>query len=471
MYSSFHLYNFDTKFNIGYNMNKIESFFVNKVGVSLFTLFSLLLSLFLLWGFTLGLLDVLNKHYQELIITDSTKFSFVLIAFYAAYLLMPLPASLFTERFGYKNGMILGLVLYALGAFMMYPTSEYHSYSLFVTSFFVIACGIATLETVVNPYAALVGKNKYSSFRITLGHSFTSLGWLFGPFVGSRILFDVQLGAKVANENEFTIMTVPYIGIGILVLLLALLVLISQMPSIKGGRVNSLTLKNPKEKSASIFKRKYFLGAVVTMAFYIAAQTAVFGFYTRYLFDLFKSMESQNVLGSSILNSIIRFTGNTDVFNDDLYKSVSVLLFTIVGMGLFTLGRFVGSFILIKYKPNFLLVITSIFSLIFTIVMWMDLGLISFIALCLITLSISTMFPVIFSLGIRKMGYKTKRASALLIMAIVGGATYPFLIYSFPLINPVNIGLSILCISFVVITLYGYKGFKIDDKTRANLNL
>jgi len=452
-------------------MNKIESLFVTKVGVSFFKIFSLLLTLFFLWGFTLGLSDVLNKHFQEIIEPNSSKYAFVLLAYYAGYFLMPLPASLFAERFGYKNGIILGLMLYALGAFMFFPTAHFHSFPLFIFSLFAIAMGMAALETVVNPYTTLVGKNQYSTFRITLGHSFTSLGWLFGPFVGGSILFDVHQHIITANTNEFASMTVPYVGIGVLVLLLAILILISDLPKIRGEKLKSITLENPQQKSISIYKRGYFVAAVITMFFYIAAQTAIFGFYTKYLFDLFKSIPTHSVIGSGCLVKIIHFVGNSNDLNDGLYHSVAALIFSIVGMGLFTAGRFIGSFILIKFKPNVLLVLSSISSLLLSMLFWLDLGLISFIALCLLTLSISTMFPIIFSLGIRKMGYKTKRASAHIIMAIIGGAAYPVLLGVFPAFNPVNIGMTILLISFIVIFLYGYKGYKIDDKTRAKLNL
>jgi len=452
-------------------MNKIESLFVTNVGVSFFKIFSLLLSLFFLWGFSLGLSDVLNKHFQELIEPNSSKYVLVLLAYYGGYLLMPIPASIFAERFGYKNGIILGLMLYALGAFMFFPTTHFHSFPLFLLSLFAIALGMAALETVVNPYTTLVGKNKYSTFRITLGHSFTSLGWLFGPFVGGSILFDVRKQVTIANTNEFATMAVPYVGIGILVLLVAILILISDLPKIKGEKLKSITLKNPEQKSVSIYKRRYFITASITMFFYIAAQTAIFGFYTKYLFNLFKSMAIQPVIGNECLIKIIHFVGNSKVLNDSLYHSVAAFIFAFVGMGLFTVGRFAGSFILIKFKPNVLLILSSVFSLFFSIILWLDLGIISFVALCLITLSISTMFPVIFSLGIRKMGYKTKRASAHIIMAIVGGAIYPIIVTILPSINPVKFGLSILFISFVVTFIYGYKGYQIDDKTRAKLNL
>jgi len=447
-------------------MNKIESFFVSKVGVSFSKVFVLLITLFFLWGFALGLLDILNKHFQDVIQTDASKYALVLLSYYAGYLLMPLPASLFTERFGYKNGIILGLLLFAVGAFMFFPTSQFKSFPLFLFSLFFIALGMAALETVVNPYTTLVGKNKYSTFRITLGQSFTSLGWFFGPFVGGTIILD-----QVQNSNEFAQMAVPYVGVGILVLFIAILFLISELPKIseeKYEKLKSSTLKIGLE-SRSIFKRKHFSGAVIAMFFYIAAQTALFGFYTKYLFDLFKAMESQTVIGHDYLLNIVKIVGQTNVLNDKVYHTVVSSIFVFAGFGLFTIGRFVGSFILIKLKPNILLFFASLFSLLFSVVLGLNLGLISFVALCLITLSMSTMFPIIFSLGIRKMGYKTKRASALIIMAIVGGSTYPILIHIIPNANPVNMGIIFLIVSFIVTFLYGYKGYKIDPKTRANL--
>lgn len=454
-------------------MTKIESFFVSKVGVSFYKVFSLLLTLFFLWGFALGLLDILNNHFKEIIQSDASKSAFVLITYYAGYLIMPLLASRFTERFGYKNGIILGLMLYALGAFMFFPTSQFHSFPLFLFSMFSISMGMAALETVVSPYAVLVGENKYSTFRITLGHAFTALGWFFGPFVGGSILLDIQ----ALNGNEFAFMAVPYVGVGILVMFVAILFLISDLPKItpesyrysKNESIKSQQENKSIFKPRSIFKRRHFVGAIIAMAFYVAAQTALWGFYSKYLIDLFKAMENQTVIGQDYLLRIIHFVGNSNVMDDKLYQTVAALIFSIVGFGLFTVGRFIGSLILIGVKPSRLLKISAICSFLCTIVMSLNLGLISFMALCLITLFISIMFPVIFSLGIRKMGAKTKRASAYIIMGIVGGSSWPILTNVFPTVNPVNIGLAFLFISFIVIFMYGYKGYKIDNKTRASL--
>ena len=189
------------------------------------------------------------------------------------------------------------------------------------------------------------------------------------------------------------------------------------------------------------------------------------------MFDLFKSLSDHSVIGNEYLLKIVHLIGKTNELNDTIYNSVATVLFIFIGMGMYTLGRFIGSFILIKFKPNVLLVLSSVFSLFFSIILWLNLGIISFVALCLLTLSISTMFPVIFSLGIRKMGYKTKRASAHIIMAIVGGGMFPLLVGILPAISPVKIGLTILLVSFVVTFLYGFRGYKIGRTTRAKLNI
>ena len=454
-------------------MNKIESFFVTKVGVSFNKVFSLLLTLFLLWGFALGLLDILNNHFKEIIHANASKLAYILLTYYAGYLIMPLLSSRFAERFGYKNGIILGLMLYALGAFLVFPTSQFHSFPLFLFSMFSIDMGMAALETVVNPYTTLVGQNKYATFRITLGQSFTALGWFFGPFVGANILSDIQ-----ANKgSEFTALAVPYVGVGILVLFIAILFLISDLPRITPQSYKQLKIQSIKKKEESkpllkprsIFKRKHFVFAVITMMFYIAAQTAFWGFYSKYLVDLFKTMESHSVIGQAFLLKMIRFIGNTNIVDDKLYHTVAAFIFSFVGFGLFSFGRFFGSFILIGVKPSRLLRISAINGFICSILIALNLGIISFVALCLISLSISAMFPIIFSLGIRKMGAQTKRASAYLIMAIAGGSAYPILTNIYSAENPVTVGLIILIISFFVVFMYGFKGYKIDDKTRQSL--
>lgn len=446
-------------------MNKIESFFVTKVGVSFFKVFVLLITLFFLWGFALGLLDVLNKHFQSIIESSTSKYALVLMAFYAGYLLMPIPASLFNERFGYKSGILSGLSLYAFGAFLFIPIAYYQSFPLFLFALFCIALGMATLETNVNLYTVVVGEKKYSTFRLTLAQAFTSIGWFYGPLVGSSILSDIHN----QNRNEFSIIEVPYVGIGVLVVFLAILILITNFP-----KITSEEYKKPKaipklmeQGRESIFKHRHFTGAVIAMAFYVLAQTALFGFYAQYLFDLFKGMEHQTVIGQEYLLKLIRLIGGTDTLSDQLYHTVAGFVFSFVGFGLFALGRFVGSFMLIDLSPSRLLTISSLVSIFLTIIMALDLGLISFIALCLITLSMSIMFPVIYSLGIRKMGYLTTRASACIVMAITGGSFYYLLLNSMPTISTISIGIVLLLISFLVVLFYGLSGFKV----RGNVNI
>lgn len=449
-------------------MTKIESFFVSRVGVSFFKVFILLIALFFIWGFSLGLLDILTENFKSVIQSNASMSGLILLTYYAGYFLMPLPISIFTDRFGYKYGVIFGLLVFALGAFMFLPNSYFQSSSLFLFSMFCIALGMGALETVVNPYTTLVGKNNLSAFRITLGHSFTSLGWFFGPFVAASILLEQK-----QNANQFELIQLPYVGVGILVVFVAILLSITELPKIKRNIPNkSIQLPiNQIHKSKSIFRQRHFVFAIVAMFFYTCAQSSLFHLYPKYLFDFFKSMETNTVLGQEYILNIVRYIGASDQINDKLFLTVSGLIFSFLGLGLFTLGRFVGSFILIKIKTNTLLLITSLFSLLFTILIWMNFGIISLVALCLMTLSISVMFPLIFSLGIRKMGNKTNRASAYIIMAITGGSIYPFLINVYDSINPVRIGIVLLMLSFLIIFLYAFNGHKIGLKNRDELKL
>ncbi len=442
-------------------MNKIESLFVSKVGVSFFNVFVLLISLFFLWGFALGLLDILNRHLQEVIDPNPLKYALVLLAYYAGYLLMPIPASLFIQKYGYKPSILLGLLFYAVGAFLFIPISHFQSFPLFILALFFIALGMAALETGVNLYTTLVGENRYSTFRLTLAQSFTAAGWFFGPIVGSSILVDI----KNLKHNEFAVVGVPYVGIGVLVLFVAILILLSKLPLIRATVYNKPSNSSDalQINRNAIFQHRHFTGAVIAMAFCIIAQISLFGFFIQYLFDLFKGLEHQSVLGKEYLMKVIQFIGHTNAMNDQLYLSVASSIFTFAGFGLFAFGRFLGSFILINLKPNKVLVVTALSSIFLTIMMASNLGVLSFIAICLMTLSMSVMFPIIFTLGIRKMGQFTFQASAFLVMAIASGSFYYILLYLFPNFSAINIGIGLLLISFLVILNYGLRGYKIKN--------
>jgi len=199
---------------------KQSSSLVSINGTSYLMSFILISSLFFLWGFAHSLLDVLNKHFQEILGITKSKSGWVQAALYGGYAVMAIPAGFIMNRFGYKRGIVTGLLLYAVGAFLFWPATYVQTFEFTLLCLFVIACGLTLFETAANPYSSALGPPERAEQRLNFSQSFNGLGWIFGPSIGGLLIF----GTAVKGEtNKFTSMATPYMIIGSLVLLVALL--------------------------------------------------------------------------------------------------------------------------------------------------------------------------------------------------------------------------------------------------------
>ena len=212
------------------NQKKKAAFLSSSDGKSYLIPFILITSLFLLWGFAHGLLDVLNKHFQNILNVSKAQSGFVQFSLYIGYLIMAVPAGLIMKKFGYKRGIIFGLCLFAIGAFLFYPVAKIGSFWPFLIALFVIACGLTCLETAANPYTTVLGPKESASQRINFSQSFNGLGWILGPLIGGLLIF----GAAETGESEkFDSLLTPYMIIGSVVLVVALAFLFTNLPEIK----------------------------------------------------------------------------------------------------------------------------------------------------------------------------------------------------------------------------------------------
>src|SRR4051794_18562795 len=206
--------------------------------------FVLVTSLFFLWGTAYGLLDVLNKHFQEALSITKARSTLLQAAYFGAYFLIALPAGLFMNRFGYKKGVILGLLLYTLGAFLFYPAAELLSFNFFLLALFILASGLTCLETAANPYVTILGKPETSAFRLNLSQSFNGVGSFIGPVIGANLFFNGD-----SNSGNLDSVKVVYIVIGVVVLVMAGIFVKTRLPEIEqqdlladeGKRAPSLT--------------------------------------------------------------------------------------------------------------------------------------------------------------------------------------------------------------------------------------
>jgi len=393
--------------------------------------FILVTSLFFLWGFAHGCLDVLNKHFQELLHMSKARSAFVQFVFYGGYFLMAIPAGLLMQKFGYKRGIIFGLLLFATGAFLMLPATLVQTFGSFLFCLFVISCGLTCLETAANPYTTVLGPAESGARRINFSQSFNGLGWIAGPLVGGMLIFSVN-----GNSNKFASIALPYVLIGSLVLVVAFLFWRVVFPEIKeeshftdGGTTQEGRMKD-------LLKHPHFVLAVIAQFLYVAAQTGVNSFFINYVTEEIPSMTNQHAA------QILGFGG----------------------MGLFWLGRFTGSTVLMRIiRPNRLLAFYAIMNVLTMALVVAGLGWVSVVALFSTYFFMSVMFPTIFALGINDLGPLTKKGSSILVMSIVGGAIFPMIMGWIADISNMALGFIVPLICFGYIVFFGLKGYKVRN--------
>jgi FHS family L-fucose permease-like MFS transporter len=444
-------------------MSKRAPLLKSPDGINYLAPFILVTSLFFLWGFAHSLLDVLNKHFQDILHVSKAQSGLVQAAVYGGYFLMAIPAGLFMKRFGYKKGIILGLLLYATGAFLFLPAIEIGRFWAFLAALFIIALGLTCLETAANPYSTVLGPKESAEQRLNVSQSFNGLGWIFGPLVGSILIFGGS-----GTGNVFASLAIPYVGIGIVVLLIAVLFWKTKLPEINEAKIEQVEFTEAEEKNnavafKSLFRYRHFVLAVITQFFYVAAQTGINSFFVNYVTDIFHSLSTGSVIGANFIHSIINLIGSANPSITDenqLFNTAAGIILALGGMGLFMIGRFIGSILMNWYKPNKLLYIYAACCTVLTGIVVVGNGLVAITALCLIYFFMSIMFPTIFALGLKDLGSHTKRASSFLVMAIVGGAIFPALMGYVADISSMKIGFVIPLMCFIVVFFYGLVGYK-----------
>ena len=356
--------------------------------------FVLITSLFLLWGFAHGLLDVLNKHFQGVFTMTKAESGLVQFSTYIAYFLMALPAGAFMRRYGYRRGIILGLSLFAAGAFGLIPAAFLQASTPFLIALFVIACGLCILETAANPYVTVLGPSEGAAQRLNLSQSFNGLGWILGPFVGGLLIFG-------APEGDALALAKPYILVGSVVLLVALLFFFTRLPEVKSEEAEQeATAQAAPAMSTSLWRHGQFVRSVVAQFCYCAAQTGIFSFFINYVTEADASIS--NLQASRIL--------------------------AFGGMALFMVGRLTGSVTMRWLAPRRLLATYSLLSVLCMGLVIASWGTLSLYALYLSFFFMSIMFPTIFALGLEGVGAdNTKKASSFIVMGVAGGAFSPML--------------------------------------------
>ncbi len=387
--------------------------------------FILVTSLFFLWGFAHSLLDVLNKHFQDILGITKARSGWVQAALYGGYAVMAIPAGLIMNRFGYKKGIIFGLLTYAAGAFLFMPAAQIQTFEFTLFCLFVIACGLTCLETAANPFSTVLGPKETSEQRLNLSQSFNGLGWIMGPAIGGLLI----LGGDANDPNKFASMTLPYMIIGTMVLLVAILFMITRLPEIHEGEFDA---HGDKGKYRDLLKYPHFKYAVVSQFLYVAAQTGINSFFINYVTETMPQFSNE--------------------------KAAYLLS---LGFLFFMAGRFSGSIMMSWFKPNQMLALYAAINVLAMVFVILGLGWLSLIAIYFTYFCMSIMFPTIFALGIKDLGGLTKKGSSFLVMMVAGGAVCPMFMGWIADISRMALGFIVPLLCFAFIIFFGLKGYKV----------
>jgi len=378
-----------------------------------------------MWGLAYGLLDVLNKHFQDALNVDKARSTLLQGAYFGAYFLMALPAGYFMKKYSYKSGIIFGLLLYAAGAGLFYPSAHYANFNAFLLSLFVLASGLTFLETAANPYVTVLGDKAGSEFRLNLSQCFNGLGSFLGPLIASRLFFGGEEGGAAEASKDLSSVQLVYIVMAGLVLFIAFLFYRTRLPEIS---VEEDVVEHKGGKGP--FAHRHFTWGVIAQFFYVAAQVGVGALFINYVTEYMQ--------------------GATDA-------KASALLG--VSLGIFTIGRFVGTALMRRVAPHSLLALYAFINIVLCAVVMSGQGAVSVYALMAVFFFMSIMFPTIFALAVKGLGEHTKEGSSYQIMAIVGGAIMPFVMGTLADAQSTAISFVVPLVCFVVVFYYGWKGY------------
>jgi MFS transporter, FHS family, L-fucose permease len=509
------------------NANK-KGMFQSDDGKNLIVTFALVSSLFLLWGICNGMIDTMDKHFQEELGLSKAQSAWVQFAHYLGYFLMSMPAGLLASRFGYKWGIIAGLLMVSLGGFWFLPATHInalaHAGSLSPTTAFVgylagvwaIAAGLTFLETVANPYTTVLGPKQYAATRINLAQSCNGIGWMCGPIIGGMFFYSKDVAGRSTGSETLYI---PYVIVAVVVLVLAVVFYFAYIPDIKTqddyhlddadtpvatknaerevNRVlvyfllllNSAVLVGVfamvlslilsafnssqtmvwvasgvllflaaallipvarKISHHSVWTHPHFSCATLAQFFYVAAQAGIFSFFINYMTSELPAIPTS--VTSDLLKSWFESGANGAISLSD--KGAANL--ASLGFLCFLTGRFIGSGLLKKFSAHKILGLYGLINVITCFLVFLKLGWFSVVCVFLSYFFMSIMFPTIFALGIFGLGARAKKASAFIVMAIMGGAILPKLMGYVADKSNMSRGFIVPLFCFVFIALYGY---------------
>lgn len=423
--------------------------------------FILITSLFALWGFANDITNPMVAAFQTVMEISATKASMVQFAFYGGYATMAIPAALFIRRYSYKKGILLGLALYAVGAFLFIPAAAEQSFAFFCLSLYILTFGLAFLETTANPFILSLGSKETSTRRLNLAQAFNPMGSLTGMAVASflvlpnlisdrrdaagQIIFPMLSEAEKADIrlHDLAVIRDPYVAIGLVVLAIFVIIALTKMPQTQSEEQKALgNVNSTRQTLSNLWRNRIYREGVVAQMFYVAAQIMTWTFIIQY----------------------------ADYLGID---KATAQKYNIVAMSLFLCSRFISTFLMRYVNTRVLLSIFAIGAALCSLGAITIVGILGLYCLVGISFFMSLMFPTIYGIALENVDVQdTSLGAAFLVMAIVGGALMPPLqgliidqqtILGHPAVN-VSYVLPFVC--FLIIMVYGWRSYQNNKLTR-----
>jgi|TARA_B100000809_G_scaffold266925_1_gene333093 FHS family L-fucose permease-like MFS transporter len=413
--------------------------------------FIIITSLFALWGFANDITNPMVAAFGAVMEISTAKAALVQLAFYGGYATMAIPAALFVRKYSYKQGILLGLTLYAVGALLFYPAAEFEIFGFFLGSLYILTFGLAFLETTANPFILSMGDPRTATQRLNLAQAFNPIGSLFGMFVASKFIL-VALDSDMRNEvgevifgtlnvaqkaivrtHDLEIIRNPYVILGFVVIAMLILISITKMPK----RANTGNYSSASDSFKRLFSNGKYKEGVLAQMFYVAAQIMCWTF-------------------------IIQYAGNLGI------SKAGAQNYNIIAMGIFLLSRFVSTFLMKYVNSRKLLMIFALAAMVTISGVILIEGMLGLYLLVATSAFMSLMFPTIYGIALNGLSEEDSALGAAgLVMAIVGGALMPILqglLIDMEHIGPftgVNFSFILPFVCFCFIAFYGYRTLKI----------
>jgi len=405
--------------------------------------FILVTALFLFWGIPSNMNDILIKQFMKSFEITRFRAGLIQSAYYMGYFLLSMPAALIMRKYSYKTGLVIGLLLYSAGTSLFWPAAILRQYGFFLFALFIVASGAAFLETGANPFIAVLGDPRTSERRLNFSQAFNPLGAVGGVLVGTVFIFSgIELkqpqvvALKAAGtydaylQHETMRVVKPYLVIGTIIFIWALLILRTKFPKI--AEEAQTAAERAKGRFADLFHHRHFILGVIAQFLYVGAQVGTWSYYIQYVQDY--THQPEKVAGYLLTGTLVAFG----------------------------VGRFSATYLMKFVPPSKLMGIYGLINVMLLGIAVLHPGWVGVWSLFITSFFMSLMFPTIFALGIKELGPNTKMGGSLMVMSIIGGAAFPPLEGKvFELTHSMATAMAVLLVCYAFIAHYGFVGSKV----------